>query len=87
LADVSPTLSGTALFDAIANESFRTCLRRQRFWDLVRWGKASTELAGYTKNNLFPIPVNEINLNDALTNADQNRVLIIRLNIIKNQRR
>jgi hypothetical protein len=58
--------------------------------DLVRWGKASTELAGtgYTaKNNLFPIPVNEINLNDALTNADQNRVLIIRLNIIKNQRR
>jgi hypothetical protein len=76
LADVSPTLSGTALFDAIANEKFlELAFEGQRFWDLVRWGKASTELAGtgYTaKNNLFPIPVNEINLNDALTNADQN---------------
>jgi hypothetical protein len=41
---MSPTLSGH-LFDAIANESFRTCLL-PTFWDLVRWGKASTELAG-----------------------------------------
>jgi hypothetical protein len=57
--------------------------------DLVRWGKASTELAGtgYTAKIIYFYPVNEINLNDALTNADQNRVLIIRLNIIKNQRR
>jgi hypothetical protein len=73
---VSPALSGTALFDAIANEKFlELAFEGQRFWDLVRWGKAGTELAGtgYTaKNNLFPIPINEINLNDALTNADQN---------------
>ena len=47
----------------------------QRFWDLVRWGKASTELAGTnysSTNDLFPIPITEIDKNSELTIADQN---------------
>ena len=70
------TSSGTALLDVIVNEKFFELAQEgQRFWDLVRWGTVSTELAGtgYSmKNNLFPIPVNEINLNEGLTPADQN---------------
>mgnify|MGYP003624336123 CR=1 FL=1 len=76
LADVSTTLSGNDLFEAVVNEKFlELSFEGQRFWDLVRWGKASTELSstGYSaKNNLFPIPINEIDLNEALTEADQN---------------
>ncbi len=70
------TSSGTALFDVIVNEKFLELSQEgQRFWDLVRWGMAPTELAGtgYSmKNDLFPIPVNEINLNEGLSPADQN---------------
>ena len=76
LANVSATLSGTDLFDAIANEKFLELAHEgQRFWDLVRWGTASTELAGtgYTsKNDLFPIPITEIDKNSELTIDDQN---------------
>ncbi|CAM1342319.1 RagB/SusD family nutrient uptake outer membrane protein [Tenacibaculum amylolyticum] len=76
LADVSPTLTGDALFDAIVDEKFLELAHEgQRFWDLVRWGRAATELAGtgYTsKNNLFPIPASEIDKNTELTEADQN---------------
>ncbi|WP_406685171.1 RagB/SusD family nutrient uptake outer membrane protein [Seonamhaeicola sp. MEBiC1930] len=76
LADVSATLSGTDLFDAIVNEKYLELAHEgQRFWDLVRWGRADAELsaAGYTsKNNLYPIPASEIDKNDALTIADQN---------------
>jgi len=76
LEDVSTSLAGTDLLDAIADEKFLEFAHEgQRFWDLVRWGKASEELAGtgYTsKNDLFPIPITEIDLNAALTSADQN---------------
>lgn len=76
LADVSPALTGTNLFDAIVNEKFmELAFEGQRFWDLVRWGRASAELSskGYTsKNILFPIPASEIAKNKALTSADQN---------------
>ncbi len=76
LADIDVTLTGTALFDAIVNEKFLELAHEgQRFWDLVRWGKTTTELAGtgYTsKNDLFPIPITEIDKNSELTNADQN---------------
>ncbi|MCB4798081.1 RagB/SusD family nutrient uptake outer membrane protein [Tamlana sp. 62-3] len=76
LADISATLAGDDLFDAIVNEKFLELAHEgQRFWDLVRWGRASTELAGtgYTsKNDLFPIPINEIDKNSKLTEADQN---------------
>jgi hypothetical protein len=76
LADVSVTLAGTNLFEAIVNEKYLELAHEgQRFWDLVRWGKADAELsaAGYTsKNDLFPIPAAEIDKNDALTVTDQN---------------
>lgn len=76
LADVSSSLSGANLFDAIVNEKFlELAFEGQRFWDLVRWGRANAELSskGYTsKNDLYPIPASEIAKNKALTSADQN---------------
>ncbi|WP_442265891.1 RagB/SusD family nutrient uptake outer membrane protein [Tenacibaculum sp. ZS6-P6] len=76
LADIDPATSGSSLFDAIVNEKFLELAHEgQRFWDLVRWGRAATELAGtgYTsKNDLFPIPQTEIDKNTGLTDADQN---------------
>ncbi len=76
LADVSTTLAGSALFDAIVNEKFlELSFEGQRFWDLVRWGRASAELSskGYTsKNDLFPIPASEIAKNKGLKPSDQN---------------
>ncbi|MDI5898565.1 RagB/SusD family nutrient uptake outer membrane protein [Flavobacterium yafengii] len=76
LADVSSTLTGANLFNAIVNEKFlELAFEGQRFWDLVRWGRANAELSskGYTsKNNLYPIPASEIAKNKALTIADQN---------------
>ncbi|TVZ57336.1 putative outer membrane starch-binding protein [Lutibacter sp. Hel_I_33_5] len=76
LADVSTTLSGDALFEAIVADKFLELAHEgQRFWDLVRWSKASTELAGTNyspTNNLFPIPITEIDKNSELTTADQN---------------
>ena len=76
LADVATSLSGNALFDAIVSEKFLELAHEgQRFWDLVRWGKASSELAGTgysSTNDLFPIPITEIDKNSELTIADQN---------------
>jgi len=76
LTPVSTSLTGNDLFEAIVNEKFLELAHEgQRFWDLVRWGKASTELAGTgysSKNDLFPIPITEIDKNSELTIADQN---------------
>lgn len=76
LADVSTSLAGNDLFDAIVEEKFLELAHEgQRFWDLVRWGRAATELAGTgyaPKNDLFPIPITEIDKNGELTIADQN---------------
>ena len=76
LSAVSASLTGTNLFDAIVNEKFLELAHEgQRFWDLVRWDRASTELAGTgysSKNDLFPIPITEIDKNSELTIADQN---------------
>ena len=76
LANINTGTTGTALFDAIVNEKFLELAHEgQRFWDLVRWGKAATELSGtgYTsKNDLYPIPITEIDKNSELTIADQN---------------
>ena len=76
LVDVSTSLSGNDLFDAIVEEKFLELAHEgQRFWDLVRWGRAATELAGTgyaPKNDLFPIPITEIDKNGELTVADQN---------------
>tara|TARA_R110001583_G_scaffold142294_1_gene294572 strand:- start:15130 stop:16650 length:1521 start_codon:yes stop_codon:yes gene_type:complete len=74
LADV--TVTGTALFDAIVLErQLELAFEGQRFWDLVRWGLADTELSsfGYTsKNQVFPVPSNEISRNVLINPEDQN---------------
>lgn len=76
LADVDSSLAGNALFDAIVNEKFLELAHEgQRFWDLVRWGRAATELSGTgysSKNDLFPIPITEIEKNTEITMDDQN---------------
>jgi hypothetical protein len=76
LADIDNSVSGNDLFEAIVDEKYLELAHEgQRFWDLVRWGKASSELSGtgYTaKNDLFPIPITEIEKNALLTDADQN---------------
>ncbi|MEO7265411.1 MAG: RagB/SusD family nutrient uptake outer membrane protein [Ferruginibacter sp.] len=55
------TATGTALFDAIVRERFvELAFEGTRFQDLVRWGKAATELGplGFVagKHELLPIP-------------------------------
>ncbi|WP_372754467.1 RagB/SusD family nutrient uptake outer membrane protein [Labilibaculum sp.] len=75
LANVSA--SGDALFDAIVTErQLELCFEGVRYWDLIRWGLAEQELGslGYesNKNELFPIPDNEIISNNLIDLADQN---------------
>lgn len=76
LPNINAGVAGTDLFDAIVNEKFLELAHEgQRFWDLVRWGRAATELAGTgysAKNDLFPIPISEIDKNTELSPADQN---------------
>lgn len=59
------TSSGTTLYNDILNErrSELSC-EGHRFFDLVRTGKASTEIDGFIvgKHELFPIPQDEIDL-------------------------
>ena len=76
LADIDASLGGNALFDAIVDEKYLELAHEgQRFWDLVRWGRAATELSGTgysSKNDLFPIPITEIEKNTEITMDDQN---------------
>jgi starch-binding outer membrane protein, SusD/RagB family len=52
------------------------CFEGNRFWDLVRWGMASEKLGskGFVagKNEVFPIPMNEIIANTMMDDTDQN---------------
>ncbi len=71
------TETGVALFDLIVEErEVELAFEGSRYWDLVRWGLASQELGNIgfkaNKHELFPIPLNEIIGNTALTEADQN---------------
>lgn len=70
------TVTGNDLFMAIVKEKqLELAFEGQRFWDLVRWGMAETELSSYgysSKNGVYPIPLDEINLNEALSPSDQN---------------
>ncbi|MBU2949916.1 RagB/SusD family nutrient uptake outer membrane protein [Tamlana agarivorans] len=76
LADISTSLSGQNLFQAIVKEKYlELAFEGQRFWDLVRWDLAATELAGTgysSMNDLFPIPITEIDKNSELDEGDQN---------------
>jgi len=70
-------LTGDNLFEFIVNErSLELAFEGHRFGDLVRWGKAATELStrGFevNKHELFPIPKREIDLNPGISIEDQN---------------
>jgi len=71
------TETGSALFDQIVIERAKElCFEGTRYWDLVRWGKAAEKLSskGFVtgKNELFPIPNNEIIANTMMDESDQN---------------
>ncbi|WPO38761.1 RagB/SusD family nutrient uptake outer membrane protein [Flammeovirgaceae bacterium SG7u.111] len=72
-----PVTTKAEVMDAIIHErQVELCGEQVRFDDLLRWGKAADFLAGtgFTtgKSELFPIPQNEIDRNEVLSNADQN---------------
>jgi hypothetical protein len=67
--------TGDALFSFIVKErQLELAFEGQRYWDLVRWGLAAQEIPGFkaNKHELFPIPLDEINLNSAIEISDQN---------------
>ncbi|MGL1885567.1 MAG: RagB/SusD family nutrient uptake outer membrane protein [Reichenbachiella sp.] len=72
-----PVTTQVEIFDAIVHERMVELAGEQaRFPDLVRWDLAAQELGTYGfeagKHEVFPIPQNEINSNNSLTNDDQN---------------
>lgn len=65
------TLTGTALRDAIWNERrLELAMEGDRFFDLVRTGKAADKIAGFKtgKNELFPIPQQEVDISGLTQN-------------------
>ena len=67
------TSTGTALFDAIINERrLELAMEGERFFDLVRTGKATSTILGNSfksgKNELFPIPQSEIDISGLTQN-------------------
>ncbi len=77
LSGLSTGLSKAQVFDAIVHERKVELAGEQvRFDDMIRWGIVATELQGTGfvpgKNELFPIPDNEINTNVNISAADQN---------------
>lgn len=77
LADLPSGLSKSEVFNAIVHERKVELAGEQvRFNDILRWGIASTELAGTNfqigKNELWPIPDREISSNENMSDADQN---------------
>ncbi|WP_117881657.1 RagB/SusD family nutrient uptake outer membrane protein [Aureibaculum luteum] len=77
LTGLATTLTKDQVFTAIVHERKVELAGEQvRFNDIVRWGNASTELAGTNfqagKHELMPIPDAEISSNESITSADQN---------------
>jgi starch-binding outer membrane protein, SusD/RagB family len=71
------TASGIQLFDAIVKErQLELAFEGFRYLDLIRWGKAPEVLGKYgfkaNRNELFPIPEEEMLNNTALKLTDQN---------------
>lgn len=69
--------TGNDLFNLIVLErQIELAFEGSRYWDLVRWGLANTELSsiGFKtgKHELFPIPLNEVIGNTAIQESDQN---------------
>ncbi|WP_100611261.1 RagB/SusD family nutrient uptake outer membrane protein [Confluentibacter lentus] len=77
-AGLLPTTAVTQaqIFEAIVHERrVELAGEQSRFSDLIRWGRAATELSGQgfaSRNVLWPIPANEFSTNKSLTPADQN---------------
>ncbi|MDW5287212.1 RagB/SusD family nutrient uptake outer membrane protein [Formosa sp. PL04] len=77
LAALSTSLPKDAVFKAIIHERKVELNGEQvRFDDMIRWGIVATELADTNfqsgKNEVWPIPDQEINTNASVTAADQN---------------
>lgn len=71
------TASGAALFEAIVNERFlELAFEGHRYLDLVRWGRALTELGplGFKANKyeLFPIPNEDVRVGNLGQNEGYN---------------
>lgn len=69
------SLTGNNLFEFIVKErTLELAFEGHRYWDLVRWGKASAEITGFVSNKheVYPIPQREIDLNTAISAEDQN---------------
>lgn len=72
-----PVSTKAEIFAAIVHErQVELCGEQVRFNDLLRWGLDDDVLSSYGyvkgKHDLFPIPQNEIDANEMLTQADQN---------------
>ena len=72
-----PVTNKDEIFAAIVHErQVELCGEQVRFNDLLRWGLDDDVLSSYGyvkgKHDLLPIPQNEIDANEMLTNADQN---------------
>ncbi|WP_020530373.1 RagB/SusD family nutrient uptake outer membrane protein [Flexithrix dorotheae] len=68
-------ISQAAALDFLIHERFvELCGEQVRRTDLVRWGIAKDNIANFQagKHEYFPIPQNEIDANQELTDADQN---------------
>lgn len=77
LDDLPSDLSQAEVFDAIVHERMVELAGEQvRFPDLVRWGLAAEYLSEFGfepgKNEIWPIPNDEISANDAISQSDQN---------------
>jgi hypothetical protein len=77
LGALSTGLSKQAVFDAIVHErKVELCGEQVRFDDMIRWGIVAAELADTNfqagKNEVWPIPDQEINTNANVSAADQN---------------
>jgi tetratricopeptide (TPR) repeat protein len=71
------TATGDDLFDAIVLErELELCFEGCRYWDLIRWDMAEEEMSdiGFVagQHELFPIPQDEIDSNNAISSDDQN---------------